>query len=322
MAGLGITTRILLGILLLTACAPQPTPALTATATLRLLPSPTFTRTPGRPTSTHAPPTPSGPTPTPLTHLVEQGETLLGIAIEYGVPLDDLITANPGISPRLLSIGQPILIPGPEGAPVVILAPTATPIALAFSGPACYPTLSDGLWCLAWAWNDAGSPLEGVAAAVSLLDARAATIAAQTVYSPLNLILEDGLIILAAHFDTEPPETARVAVTPVSALGLSDTSRYFTTQVDVTEGGPLSSGLAWQVRGAVHLGVEAEVEVGRGLVLVVGFDEDDRPVGLTSWEFGGNVGAGAPVPFDLTVSSLGPAIDRVEVFAEALATAE
>jgi LysM repeat protein len=307
---------------LLAACAPSATPSRTPTATLRLVPSRTSTATPGRPTATQAPPTPSGPTPTPLTHIVEEGETLLGIAIEYGVSLDDLITANPGISPRMLSIGQGVLIPGPEGEPVVVLAPTATPIALRFSGTVCYPSLSGGLWCLAWSRNNAGTPLEGVAAAVTLLDDQGATIEARTAYSPLNLIPEGGLILLPTYFEEAPPDFARVAVTPVSALGLADTSRYLAAQVERIETVSLSTGLAWQVNGEVRLEVEQEVEVSRGRVLVVALDADGRPVGLTTWEFGGDVAVGAPVPFEATVVSLGPVIERVEVFAEAMPTPE
>jgi LysM repeat protein len=287
-----------------------------------LLPSRTSSPTPGRPTATSAPPTPSGPTPTPLTHFVEEGETLLGIAADYGVSLDDLLTANPGINPRLLTIGQAILIPGSEGAPVVILAPTATPMPLHLSGPACYPTLAGGLWCFAWGSNDTGAPLEGVAAAISLIDDQGATMAAQVAYSPLNLILEDGLIVLAAHFDSASVRPARAAITPVSALGLSDTSRYLATEVELTGQSPTSTGVAWRVAGGVRLAVEGEVNVSRGTVVVVGFDDLGRPAGLTTWEFSGMVAPGAPVPFDVMVFSQGPVISRVEVFAEAQAARE
>jgi len=318
----GLTSRILLGALLLAACAPQATPAATPTATLRFLPSSTPTATPGRPTATHAPPTASGPTATPLTHFVEEGETLLEIAADYGVSLDDLLTANPGISPRLLSIGQAILIPGPEGAPVAILASTPTPMPLRFSGPACYPTLSGGLWCFAWSTNETGAPLEGVAAAISLLDDEGATLAAQTAYSPLNLIREEDLVILAAHFDSQSGQPARAAVTPVSALGLADTSRYLPAEVEASDEGPTSTGLGWTVQGEVHLGAEGEVEVSRGIVILVGFDDDDRPVGLTTWEFSGTVAPGGAVPFHLMVFSHGARIVRATVSAEAQAAEE
>lgn len=48
-------------------------------------------------------------------HIVRPGETLTGIALAYGIPLDDLIAANkagdPSFSPDLIYVGQKIAIP-------------------------------------------------------------------------------------------------------------------------------------------------------------------------------------------------------------------
>jgi LysM repeat protein len=56
-------------------------------------------------------------TPTPggtVVHVVEAGDSLSAIADEYGVPLEDLLAANPGLSEDTpLQIGQQIVIPGP-----------------------------------------------------------------------------------------------------------------------------------------------------------------------------------------------------------------
>lgn len=75
---------------------------------------PTFT--PAQPaTTTPAPNTPYPPTATPLpetlTHVVRSGDTLYGIAIEYGVSLDDIVGANPDADTNRLSIGQSLLVP-------------------------------------------------------------------------------------------------------------------------------------------------------------------------------------------------------------------
>ena len=77
-------------------------------------------------------PPPLGPTPTPFVHVVVSGDTLLGIAIRYGVSLDELLVMNPGIDPRILSIGQEIIIPSPgdESAGALLLTPTPVPIDL------------------------------------------------------------------------------------------------------------------------------------------------------------------------------------------------
>ena len=88
-----------------------PTRALAATTTLT--PSPVVT-----PSATASPVTPT-PSPTPIIHVVQPGETVMGIATYYGSDPDAVMAAN-GLdqeSARLLHSGQELVIPstGPVG---------------------------------------------------------------------------------------------------------------------------------------------------------------------------------------------------------------
>ena len=47
---------------------------------------------------------------------IRQGDTLLALAGEYGITLDALQAANPGLEPTRLQIGQQLLIPSPDGS--------------------------------------------------------------------------------------------------------------------------------------------------------------------------------------------------------------
>src|SRR5260221_6394976 len=49
------------------------------------------------------------------TYVVEPGDTLYDIALSFGITVDALQTANPGIDPNTLSVGQTLIIPGFEG---------------------------------------------------------------------------------------------------------------------------------------------------------------------------------------------------------------
>ena len=65
--------------------------------------------------------------PTPFVHVVQEGDTLSGIALKYGVGLDELIAANELVNPDLLRLGQEIMVPSlGSGLPTMTPVPDAT----------------------------------------------------------------------------------------------------------------------------------------------------------------------------------------------------
>ncbi len=72
----------------------------------------------GEPTASLAP-TPT-PAPTPQLYTIAAGDTLSKVADKFGITLNDLLAANPGIkNPDKISIGQEIVIPVPVPSEVV-----------------------------------------------------------------------------------------------------------------------------------------------------------------------------------------------------------
>lgn len=57
------------------------------------------------------PPTPSTPPTEPTTYTVQRGEWLTQIARKFGLSVNQLLAANPGINPNLLRPGQVLRIP-------------------------------------------------------------------------------------------------------------------------------------------------------------------------------------------------------------------
>ena len=51
------------------------------------------------------------------THIVVQGDTLLGIALQYGKTLDEITEANNIVAAELIQIGQALIIPPDEEEP-------------------------------------------------------------------------------------------------------------------------------------------------------------------------------------------------------------
>lgn len=75
------------------------------------------TRLPGAPILTPTPdPTRALPTPIarPGEYVIQPGDTLGNIARAYGLTLEALIAANPGVDPNWLAVGQVIKLPGQE----------------------------------------------------------------------------------------------------------------------------------------------------------------------------------------------------------------
>ena len=114
-----------------------PTPPFTPTSTTTS--SPTITLTPPElpPTETSLPtetPTLSGPS----WYIVEDGDTLSGIAVEFNIDLIVLLNMNPGIDANTIKVGDKIIIPAPN-----TLMDTATPIPSDWRGTIDY-TIASG----------------------------------------------------------------------------------------------------------------------------------------------------------------------------------
>lgn len=101
---------------ILTAEPAQTTPTASPTRTPTATPTTTPTQTP-TPTS--------APTPIPpLVHQVQEGETLLAIAVTYDTTVEEIQALNPDVDPELIQVGQLLLIPVPTPTP----GPTSTPV--------------------------------------------------------------------------------------------------------------------------------------------------------------------------------------------------
>ena len=63
------------------------------------------------------------------THTVKRGETLVGIALQYGLDYRELAAWNGVANPNLLAVGQVLQLQAPTGAATTAGAPVATPLA-------------------------------------------------------------------------------------------------------------------------------------------------------------------------------------------------
>lgn len=258
------------------------------------------------------------PTATPFTHTIQKDETLLVIAARYGISLEMLLAANPGINPRLLSIGQQLTIPGPEGGQLIPELPTTTPVPVQLSDVGCFPRPSQGITCLATVSNPGDEPVEGVVVGFTVFasDAQAAT--SIVVYTPLNLLLPGGTLPVSASFSTPSDGAYTVRATLLSAIAAAHPEERY-ADVTLSEGARQSTAgkTSWTVSGEVEVAGPPDVEVHRLVVLAMGFDSAGAVVGFAESEIDAGASSNGPIAYTLRVFSLGPPIADVQVVAEA-----
>jgi LysM repeat protein len=309
--------------LLLAACVPQvveitATPRPTRPGGLTPYTDPTVTATPSPGQPDTPTPLPSA-TPTPRSHTVRKGEDMFGIALRYGVPLDELMAANPEIDPRWMSVGAVLVIPAAQHTPTPDPSnpPQPTPVGLEVQPPDCYPSGEGGLWCFVRAENPQGFSVEGVAVNLRLLDRESGQILEQSAYPPLNLLPPGGFLPLAAYFPPPAPRSFDATAELISALPVPpESGRYLEVtpedvRVEIDE-----DGLSARVSGTLRL-AGGEVPAQKVYAVAAAFDAAGRIVGLRRWE-GAELAAGESQPFELLVFTAGPLIASVTVLAEGI----
>ncbi len=253
-----------------------------------------------------------GPTPTPLSHQIVEGDTLLSIAIGYGIELADLLLANPGINPRFLVIGDQLTIPrsGAQG-PI----PSATPVPVLLSDVACYETSAEVLNCLLTAAVPGEEPVEGIVALVTLADDRGNALQTEPAYGPTNLVKPGLPLPLIATFEGHAQDFSFATASALSALRAGDISaRYAELRQEIQSAEVAPNRQSGTVNGIVDV-LSAELAPTESVrVVVIAFGEDDLPVGVRTLDI---EGGGSAFEFQTTVYSLGSPIERIEVLSEA-----
>lgn len=313
-----IRTLIVAGYFLLPigCSSPQPSPALPATATLRPFINQTDT-TPTPIVSTPATIAPLGPSATPFVHIVQQGETLLGIAIRYGVSLDDLLLVNPEVDPRILSVGQDISIPGPGGEPIDLLLPTPTAVPLSIGTVHCYPLVGQGIRCLLEVKNPLESAVEGIAVNLSLFDPVGELIAQTQANSLIRDLPPGNTSVLDATFPIEPDQPIQARAKIISAVQVSNRGdRQVPVELRNLTIDRLSNNQIYQFEGMLEFDEQVNSGGLRITIQASGYNRASEPNASNAIQFDLESNS-SPIPFKLTLLSLGGEISDFDLIVEA-----
>lgn len=304
-------TTGLVALLALAACAtPSPVPS-----TVTLLPLPS-----GTPISAGTripPPTPiiiASPTPsaTPVTHKVARNETLISIAVNYGVSLDALQAANPGVSPRFLSVGAVLVIPTGDAPPIAPMS-APTPLPVVFGVPACHALSSGAMYCFVEARNANAVALEAISARITLAGADGLPLADALAHPALDAVPAGDAVTLAAYFATVPGDVAAIGVTATSAFPLTDfASRYLS--LEVSEPRAAQSGAEWAVTAQIRsTGATPAATIRVALTL---FDGAGAIIGYRQQTLTGRLAAGEAQTVSIAATPLRGAVARYTLQAQ------
>jgi len=273
--------------------------------------TPRATFTPAR--STPMPTDSPTPAPTPILHVLKEGDTLWGIAWEYGVGLEALQEANGITDPRALQIGQVLIIPQEEGQ-VVPSTPTPTPVPLELVNVGFYDTPTGGLWCLGEVWNRSGAEAELVQVAVSLYDADRRVLMERSAFTVLDILSRDGRAPFGVLFEQKPTDFVAyqawiVSGEPMTYLG----SRHIDLRV-IDDAGELRAD-AFVIGGQVEN--QGDVPARDVSVVVTAYDSEGTVTGLRQIAVEDKVlAAGALSHFQVRIIPAGKAVASYTVQAQ------
>jgi hypothetical protein len=248
-------------------------------------------------------------------YTVVRGDTLLGIALRFGVSLEELLDANPEINPTIISVGTKVIIPYIQRTPTV--TPDPTPLPLSLYNPICYPSVTMGLWCFIQAHNNLGVAIENISVSVNLFNRDGELLAEGTALLPVDLLYPEMKLPLIYFFPDVVEDDFILQTDLVSALPAADiTKRYLDPFIERFEARIAADGSMAEVVGIV--GLPKVSRPARAFsILAVAYDELGQVVGYREFELHTPFAQGTTRKFELTVYSLGPAIKSVEVYAEA-----
>ena len=135
-------------------------------------------------------PTPTvTPTATPIIYQIESGDTILGIAIQRGTTVDEILALNPGIVPENLQIGQPVVLPPPATVIALLAQGTPVPLKVVITKIHAYQTPVGSLWLLGEVTNEGDAPVENIQVEIGLLAADGRTGGTATAWVATSIIL-------------------------------------------------------------------------------------------------------------------------------------
>lgn len=287
--------------------APQSTEAIT----LLTYQTPTFIPTALLIPTEPQPTLPPLPSPTPYQYTIQSGDNLSSIALRFNVTLDQIYLSNPNISPNTLSIGQIITIPNSTNDNTQTNALSTEILPLDFSTPICYPNKSNSSWCFVKITNNTSSVAENISLIFYIFDKNNNLITSQIATTPSNILPTQSSTI-ASYYFSNISNIENINVSLESAIPSQNSSQRYITSNFIQSQLVLSENKNFaQIQGTLQ---NDSIPTSYSWLIAIAYDKENNPVGYKHWESSDLL---QEYPIDITVFSVGGAIDKIEFLTEA-----
>ena len=256
------------------------------------------------------------PSPTPVTYVVQSGDTPIVIANKFGVSVADLIALNK-IDPATLQIGAVLIIPtGPQAAQASnALLPSPTPAPYAIRGLNVYRTPAGSLECLGEIFNPGPNALGNVQLQITLLDQADQILLSVPFYIALDVVPPGQSSPFRLLFTDPPAAYAKFSITPLRGEAVDPTVRYADMKVTKIDGAPAGSqyhvfGEATNIDKANATGLR---------FIVTTYDAEKRVIGYRDVALSdGPLAPNAIQAFDVSLASSSPNVASYAAIIQAL----
>jgi murein DD-endopeptidase MepM/ murein hydrolase activator NlpD len=255
------------------------------------------------------------PTATPRTYTIKKGDTLGGIATRFGVKVEDIQKANPGVDPNALAIGQVLVIPSASGSEGTI-QPSPTPVSLQVEFPRCFYQTGGGKWCLVLIGNPGTDPVLGIFVRFSLYpSATAAPSAVREVSLPLTVLPAGKRTVAAAFFPPEESKDDILRVEILSAIRSAEAPAILPLTILKETSQVLPGGM--EVTVDYQVDPAAASPAARLDAVLTLLDPDGQPIGFRIVRNEGTLPPGAPQRLTLSAFALSGQSEEYELILQA-----
>jgi hypothetical protein len=250
-------------------------------------------------------------TPEPVTYTVVAGDSLSAIAFRFGVDLNALILANPGVNANAMSIGMKLVIPetgAVGGGDISSTNGLPTPVINSDGKPDCYP-LEDGRWmCFLLVKNTLDQNIGNITGQVKITGLPVVF----TATSPLDVVTAGETVPLIAWIEGREINPEAMTGSLTSAVTLDQVGSHY-------EGIQVAEHVeTYQPnrRSVIIDGMLTPPSSGILRVLAYALDKQRHVIGFRIWESSDSVPAGQEQPFQIYIYSLEGTIAGVHLLAQ------